>query len=116
MMMTMKQLFGISLLERNPGGQPGNKNAAGPHRRNTIDISMPTMYKSGISRDASVWVTCGKLVAGDFDEKQGSQRYYKNVSVKRALQLMDVAKKNKWKQVKGNSAVGARFVRTKDSP
>jgi hypothetical protein len=27
----MKQVYGTSLLERNPGGQPGNKNAVGPH-------------------------------------------------------------------------------------
>lgn len=29
----MKTVFGVSLLERSRGGQPGNKNAAGKHRR-----------------------------------------------------------------------------------
>jgi hypothetical protein len=28
----MKQFFGISLLERQIGAQPGNKNAVGPHK------------------------------------------------------------------------------------
>lgn len=115
----MKQIFGISILERAPGGQPGNKNAAGPHRRNKIEVSMPPIFpnRDDPARDhAVIRVYRGKTVGGDCDEKQGSIRYYPHVSVKRARQLMSVAEKNKWKQVGGGFIAGARFVRTKDSP
>jgi hypothetical protein len=35
----MKQTFGTSLLERSPGGQPGNKNAAGPHKITRVTVN-----------------------------------------------------------------------------
>lgn len=58
----MKQIFGISLLERSRGAQPGNQNAKGPHKVKSVVSAV------SINRDAT-----GHVISTMFSRSKNSK-------------------------------------------
>jgi hypothetical protein len=58
----MKRIYGTSLIERSPGGQPGNQNAAGPHRTRYGNIHTIGFDRPNPKQEKAFWgTTTGKV-------------------------------------------------------